>query len=73
MILFLAVITLSAQDAFGMPVDTTIFKNPELTIKIAEFDVLYVGNLEDATKYKRDTHPVWAGPGFKHEKGGVEL
>ena len=40
------------QDAFGMPVDTTIFKNSELTIKIAEFDVLYVGNLEDATNIK---------------------
>lgn len=35
-----------------MPVDTPIFKKPELTIKIAEFVLPYVGNLEDATHIK---------------------
>ena len=35
-----------------MPVDTTIFKIPEFRVKIAEFAVLYVRNLEDATHIK---------------------
>jgi hypothetical protein len=38
------------QDAFGIAVDSTIFKKPELTIKIASLDVVYVGTLvDDAT------------------------
>jgi len=38
------------QDAYDMAVDTTIFKDSELTIKAAEYQQLvYVGKLVDAT------------------------
>lgn len=37
------------QGAFGIAVDTTIFKESELTIKVTELDVVYVGNMEDDT------------------------
>lgn len=38
------------QDAYDMPVDTTIFKDSELTVKAAEYQQLeYVGKLVDAT------------------------
>jgi len=40
------------QNAYGMAVDTTFFKDKELTIKIAQYDVLYVGNLVDDTNLK---------------------
>ena len=37
------------QGAFGIAVDTTIFKESELTIKYAEADLVYVGNVENDT------------------------
>ncbi|RLD69842.1 MAG: hypothetical protein DRJ29_11085 [Bacteroidetes bacterium] len=38
------------QDAYGMPVDTTFYKDSELTIKAAGYQQLvYVGKLLDAT------------------------
>ena len=37
------------QGGFGIPNDTTIFKDSELTIKKAEFDVVYVAKLVDET------------------------
>jgi hypothetical protein len=35
------------QEAFGIAVDTTFFKKPELTIKLASIDLVYVGSLVD--------------------------
>jgi hypothetical protein len=40
------------QNAYGIPVDSTIFKKPELTIKVAKLMLVYVGNLEDDTNIK---------------------
>jgi hypothetical protein len=40
------------QDSYGNPVDSTIFKNPELTIKITAFQVVYVANLVDDNNLK---------------------
>jgi hypothetical protein len=40
------------QDTFGIPVDSTIFKKPELTIKVADLYLEYVGNLVDDTNIK---------------------
>ncbi len=37
------------QNAYGIVVDSTIFKKPELTIKVAELAVVYVGNVVDDT------------------------
>lgn len=38
------------QDALGIPVDSTFFKKPELTIKVTNLDLVYVGTLvDDAT------------------------
>jgi hypothetical protein len=38
------------QEAYDMAVDTTIFKDSELTIKAAEYqNLVYVGKLADAT------------------------
>lgn len=37
------------QNANGIPVDTTFFKAPELTIKAIALDLVYVGTLEDKT------------------------
>lgn len=37
------------QGGFGIPNDTTIFENSELTIRKAEYDVVYVAKLVDAT------------------------
>lgn len=37
------------QGGFDIPNDTTIFKESELTIKKAEYDVVYVAKLVDAT------------------------
>jgi len=35
------------QGAYGIPVDSTIFKANELTIKIPQYDILWVGTLVD--------------------------
>ena len=35
------------QNAFGIAVDTTIFKAPELTIKVSMLDLVWVGTLEE--------------------------
>jgi hypothetical protein len=40
------------QNANGIAVDSTIFKKPELTIKVAKLGVVYVGNVEDDTNMK---------------------
>lgn len=38
------------QDALGIPVDSTFYKKPELTIKVTNLDLVYVGTLvDDAT------------------------
>jgi uncharacterized protein len=37
------------QEAYGIPVDSTFFKKPELTIKMAMIDLVYVGTLVDDT------------------------
>lgn len=38
-----------SQNAFGIPLDTTYYKKPELTVKYAEADFVYVGNVKDDT------------------------
>jgi len=35
------------QNAYGIPVDSTFFKRPELTIKLASIDLEYVGSQVD--------------------------
>lgn len=35
------------QDALGIPVDSTFYKKPELTIKVTNLDLVYVGTLVD--------------------------
>ena len=40
------------QDTFGIPVDSTIFKKPELTVKVNDLYLEYVGNLVDDTNIK---------------------
>jgi uncharacterized protein len=35
------------QNAYGIPVDSTLFKSRELTIKLASIDLVYVGSLVD--------------------------
>ena len=37
------------QNAYGIPVDTTVYKKPELTIKVANLDLEYVGTVVDDT------------------------
>lgn len=37
------------QGGFGIPNDTTIFKDSEVTIKKAEYDVVYIAKLVDET------------------------
>lgn len=37
------------QDAYGIPVDSTGFKNPELTIKMGQLQLEYLGKLVDDT------------------------
>ena len=44
------------QDAFGIPVDTTIFANAELTIKVAQLMLEYNGTLEDAASINGKLH-----------------
>ena len=40
------------QDTFGIPVDSTIFKKPELTFKVNDLYLEYVGNLVDDNNIK---------------------
>ena len=40
------------QGGFDIPADTTIFENSEVTIKKAEYDVVYVGKLGGDTELK---------------------
>jgi hypothetical protein len=40
------------QNSYGNAVDSTIFKNPELTIKVTAYQVVYVGKLVDDTNLK---------------------
>ena len=40
------------QDAYGLTVDSTFFKKPELTIKVTALNLVYVGNLVDDTNIK---------------------
>jgi len=46
--------TLDNQDhnSYGNVVDSTIFKNPELTLKVSAFQVVYVGKLVDDNNIK---------------------
>ena len=37
------------QNAYGLPVDTTFYKKPELTIKVVNLDLVYVGTVLDDT------------------------
>lgn len=37
------------QNAFGLPVDSTFYIKPELTIKVANLDLVYVGTVVDDT------------------------
>jgi hypothetical protein len=37
------------QNAYGIPVDSTFFRSPELTIKLASIDLVYIGSLVDGT------------------------
>lgn len=37
------------QNTYGYPVDTTYFQKPELTIKVANLSLVYVGKVVDAT------------------------
>ena len=37
------------QDTYGYAVDSTLFKKPELTIKISSLQVVYVGTVVDET------------------------
>ena len=41
-----------AQNNFGIAVDSTIFKKPELTIKAIDLNLVYVGKLVDDTNLK---------------------
>ena len=41
-----------AQNNFGIAVDSTIFKKPELTIKAIDLNLVYVGKLVDDTNIK---------------------
>ena len=40
------------QDAYGLTVDSTFFKKPELTIKAIALNLVYVGNQVDDTNIK---------------------
>ncbi len=33
------------QNAYGIPVNSTVFEKPELTIKVTDLDIVYVGKL----------------------------
>ena len=37
------------QNAYGIPVDSTFYKKPELTIKVANLGLEYVGTVVDKT------------------------
>lgn len=40
------------QQAFGIAVDSTFFKKPELTIKMTNYDLVYIGSQVDDTNIK---------------------
>jgi hypothetical protein len=40
------------QDAYGIPVDSTLYKKAELTIKVASIDFVYVGTLTENNSIK---------------------
>ena len=40
------------QDAFGLKVNSTVFKKPELTLKADEYNLEYVGKVVDDTNIK---------------------
>ena len=40
------------QNAYGLTVDSTFFKKPELTIKAIDLNLVYVGNLVDDSNIK---------------------
>ena len=40
------------QNAFGIPVDTTVYKKPDLRIKVNQIDFLYEGTLTGETAIK---------------------
>ena len=35
------------QNAYGIPIDSTFYKKPDLTIKVVDLDVVFVGALKD--------------------------
>ena len=40
------------QNAYGLKVDSTVFKKPELTFKAIDLNLVYVGNVLDDTNIK---------------------
>ena len=40
------------QNAYGIPVDSTLYKKSELTIKVASIDLVYVGTLTENNSIK---------------------
>ena len=40
------------ENAFGIKVDTTVFKKPELTFKAVDLNLVYVGKVVDETNIK---------------------
>jgi hypothetical protein len=46
---FISTLDSPDQNAYGIAVDTTIFKKPELTIKLTSIDLVYVGSQVDDT------------------------
>ena len=40
------------QNAYGIPVDSTLYKKAELTIKVASIDFVYVGTLTENNSIK---------------------
>lgn len=46
------------QNAFGIPVDSTLFVKPELTLRIAQIDFVYEGSLTADEKIKGTLHQM---------------
>jgi hypothetical protein len=40
------------QNAYGIPVDSTLYKESELTIKVASIDFVYIGTLTENNSIK---------------------
>lgn len=40
------------QNAYGIPVDSTLFKNPELKIIVVNLDIVYIGTLIEDNTFK---------------------